>query len=150
MGCDESIDKTCYGGLPLHTVTLSAYSIDKYEVTIARYYACINAGVCSEPDIHRCGEHPYFSDSTYTDYPVICVDWEQARTYCAWDGKRLPTEAEWEKAARGANDARVTTHGETQALPVRWPTALSVRTFIASTILLKWAATPQVPAPTAC
>jgi len=99
MGCDPEHN----GGfdcqqqaLPLHTVYLDDYYIDKYEVTNAQYAECVNAGVCESSYLSE-----NYNDQTYTNYPVIGIAFEDAQTYCTWLGKRLPTEAEWEKAARG-------------------------------------------------
>ena len=109
MGCDvyNPREECRFNERPLHTVRLSAYYIDKYEVTNARYQACVEAGGCTMPaDVSSYTRNPYYGTSTYADYPVLDVTWQQASTFCAWEGKRLPTEAEWEKAARGSSDTR--------------------------------------------
>jgi formylglycine-generating enzyme required for sulfatase activity len=97
---------------PVHTVTLDAYSIDKYEVTNALYAVCVETGVCAAPAKIASNSRPnYYQDSQFAHYPVIQVNWDQARTYCAWREARLPSEAEWEKAARGT-DQRTYPWGE--------------------------------------
>ncbi len=88
---------------PAHQVTLSAYYMDRYLVTAGAYQACVDAGVCTVPD--------HGGNSTYgvvglENHPVNYVDWEQATAYCAWTGGRLPTEAEWERAAKGETHRR--------------------------------------------
>ncbi len=89
---------------PAHTVDLDSYYIDKYEVTNALYEACVTAGVCDPPRNTGSNTRPsYYGNSEFDNYPVIYMSWNQAKTYCEWRHAELPTEAQWEKAARGAN-----------------------------------------------
>lgn len=102
MGRDEHGDE-----FPQHQVYLDAYWIDQTEVTNAMYEQCVNAGVCTQPhDLSTNTYASYFGNSEYSNYPVTSVDWSQAKTYCEWSGRQLPTEAQWEKAARGINGLR--------------------------------------------
>lgn len=97
---------------PAHTVDLPDFYIDVYEVTNAGYKACETAGACQPPRINNSATHPdYYGNVEYNNYPVINVNWENARSYCEWRGARLPTESEWEKAARGT-DGRTYAWGE--------------------------------------
>lgn len=79
---------------PVHTVSLDAFWIDKTEVTNVMYSQCVQAGICEVPSVAT-----YYADPTYTLHPVVYVSWNDAVNYCSYAGRRLPTEAEWEKAA---------------------------------------------------
>lgn len=83
-------------------VYLASYYIDKYEVSNSQYRLCQDAGVCTEPyDVTSIMYQNYYNNATYAGFPVIWVSYNQAETFCQWAGKKLPTEAQWEKAARG-------------------------------------------------
>ncbi len=117
MGCDLAHNGGfgCYNSdeQPLHTVYLDAYRIDKTEVTNAQFAQCVAAAGCTAPqDTNSWTRSPYYGNPTYDNYPVINVNWSQADAFCRWAGKRLPTEAEWEKAARGASDTRAYPWGD--------------------------------------
>ena len=88
---------------PVHTVEISTFWIDSVEVTAAQYALCLGDGDCSSPSQSPGCNHGLAERS---DHPINCVDAAQAASFCGWAGKRLPTEAEWEKAARGPNDER--------------------------------------------
>ncbi len=87
---------------PAHIVYVDAYWMDKTEVSNSQYASCVDAGFCSEPvSIKSLKRSDYYINEDYVDYPVINITWQQAVDYCIWAGGRLPTEAEWEKAAKG-------------------------------------------------
>ena len=87
---------------PLHIVQLSAFAIDRYEVTVSQYVQCHEAGIC---DAAGSGGSCTWGGMGKWYHPINCVTWDQAAAYCAWAGKRLPTEAEWERAANGPGGA---------------------------------------------
>jgi formylglycine-generating enzyme required for sulfatase activity len=85
---------------PSHILRLDAFFIDETEVTNGAYELCVEDEVCDPPDRPGATFHPaYFGSAEFADYPVISVNWFASRTFCNWRGMRLPTEAEWEKAA---------------------------------------------------
>ncbi len=91
---------------PPHQVYLDAFYMDTYEVTNASYRACVQAGWCKKPN-----NTDHYDNPDYANHPVVYVDWNQASAYCEWRGSSLPTEAQWEKAARGT-DGRTYPWGE--------------------------------------
>jgi formylglycine-generating enzyme required for sulfatase activity len=83
---------------PVHSVNVRAFRMDRTEVTTAAYEGCVRVGRCSAADT---GDYCNSGKTDRGNHPINCVDWTQASTYCGWVNKRLPTEEEWEYAARG-------------------------------------------------
>ena len=98
IGCSPG-DGECAGNeKPAHKVWVREFFLDTTEVTVAAYRRCVEAGRCSAPET---GDRCTWGAAGQEQHPANCVDWNQAEGYCEWAGKRLPSEAEWEKAARG-------------------------------------------------
>ncbi len=100
MGSVDDVDAS-----PTRQVTLSSFYIDKYEVSVGEYRKCVQSGSCLTP-LNSISTYCNYDKSGKDSHPVNCVEWTDAKKYCSWAGKRLPTEAEWEKAARGTDGRR--------------------------------------------
>jgi serine/threonine-protein kinase len=88
--------------LPAHPVRLNAFWVDQVEVVNGMYALCVEAGACRPPaNINSDNRPEYYGNPEFQDYPVVQVTWYDANAYCQWAGRRLPTEAEWERAAKG-------------------------------------------------
>jgi len=97
---------------PAHNVQLKGFWMDKFEVTNGMYKLCVQAGTCEPPQRSISeGRKSYYGNDEFNDYPVVYVTWFQAANYCKWAGRRLPYEAEWERAARG-DDLRIYPWGD--------------------------------------
>lgn len=114
MGCNAAVDTQCFDSEPPgQQVEVPAFMIDRTEVTVQQYRRCVQAGTCSTSGLTM----PFWKDAEQPEWakfcnwdqpghdrhPINCLDWFQAKAYCEWAGKRLPSEIEWEKAARGTD-----------------------------------------------
>lgn len=104
MGSDEDNPDADGDEYPQHEVYLDGFWIDRYEVTNQQYALCVDDDICDPPyESGTFTRDMYFNHPAYENYPVVWVNWHDANRYCEWAGKQLPTEAEWEKAARGVD-----------------------------------------------
>jgi len=114
MGCNGQVDAECFPNeKPGRRVKVEGFWIDQNEAAVAEYRQCVSARSCSSSGLDmpfwEGTEHAKdawacnWGKSDRVNHPINCLNWEQAASYCRWSGKRLPTEAEWEKAARGTD-----------------------------------------------
>lgn len=102
--CDSCELRMFEDELPMKQVFVSAMWMYKTEVTNQQYAACVQAGNCKPPrDSSSLSRSSYYGNPEFANYPVVYVAWQQAANYCTWARGRLPTETEWEKAARGVD-----------------------------------------------
>ncbi len=106
-GCSAATDPNCRSHeRPAHEVVLGPFLIDRHETTVAEYKRCVDADKCTMPGTNQDNKRCNWGQEGRDLHPINCVDWAQADAYCKWAGKRLPTETEWEKAARSDDGRR--------------------------------------------
>ncbi|KPL72419.1 hypothetical protein ADM99_08105 [Leptolinea tardivitalis] len=111
MGSSDDYNEAELQEKPQHMVYLDGYWIDQTEVTQAMYKKCVSSGLCRDI-VHDSEQNVNYTNPDFDNHPVTYVNWDDARIYCEKVGRRLPTEAEWEKAARGT-DGRLYPWGNT-------------------------------------
>ncbi len=100
MGSERTGEGASHRQAPQHSVSIQPFEISRCEVTVAQFRACVDAGSCGAPSRCTRGE-PTWGQDGKDGHPVNCVSWQEAKDFARWAGGRLPTEAEWEYAARG-------------------------------------------------
>ena len=94
---------------PLATAHLDGFGMEEHEVTNDQYRYCEESGKCTAPAAHEVGGVEYYGNDAYDEHPVVNVSWTQAEAYCTFVGRKLPTEAQWEVAARMTKGGKMTT-----------------------------------------
>jgi formylglycine-generating enzyme required for sulfatase activity len=111
---------------PVHRVHVKSFYMSKTEVTVGQYRACVQAGVCSTDELNENGiawkssKYCNWNESGRENHPINCVDWNQARRFAKWAGGDLPSEAQWEYAARGGQGNRYKYAGSNDADEIAW------------------------------
>ena len=119
MGCNSEVDDECGGNeYPYHEVYLDSFLIDRTEVTAGAYKVCVDAGDCTYGGSTSSSYRTYNNDRD--NHPINYVNHTEAKTYCEAQGKKLPTEAEWEKAARGTDGRKYTWGNEVPTCDLAW------------------------------
>jgi formylglycine-generating enzyme required for sulfatase activity len=121
MGCTTGDTRCSATEEPRHAVKISAFFMDEKLVTVRDYEKCVDSGFwkCRIPKTHKDNKICNWGDEGHKYRPVNCVDWNQAKGYCEWAGKRLPTESEWEYAARGGHNDWIYPWGNIAAASVK-------------------------------
>ncbi len=104
MGCVGGDGQCKADELPAHSVSLASFYLDIQEVTVQQYAACVQAGACVAPAVQAQGT---WQVAGAEKEPINAVSWAQAQAYCVWQGGQLPTEAQWERAARGGKEGQI-------------------------------------------
>jgi formylglycine-generating enzyme required for sulfatase activity len=123
MGCAPGDLQCSSDEKPAHRTTISGFLMDEHPVTVSEYQQCVQAGACQQPAASgdaASGPHFNWGNHKHLDHPVNGVDWNDSAAYCAWRGKRLPTEAEYEYALRGGLEKKVFPWGDSGMPPPRY------------------------------
>lgn len=109
MGCSHGDSHCEEDEKPAVNVKVPAFYLDTKEVTVAQFRKCVEGGKCTPSNTHHDSQYCNYAAAGRDDHPINCIDWGEAEKYCATQGKRLPWEAEWEKAARAGTTTPYTT-----------------------------------------
>ncbi|MBM4345548.1 MAG: SUMF1/EgtB/PvdO family nonheme iron enzyme [Deltaproteobacteria bacterium] len=123
VGCAPTETGCAAPEQPQHLVSLPAFFLDRFEVTVAHYKQCLEANACTVPA--NAPATCNLGNSQRAKHPINCLPWSAASAYCAWVGKRLPTEAEWEMAARGHCVSADSNACKVELKPFPWGTKLA-------------------------